>query len=241
MPRIYVNQVLQDVSKDDIEKLVVSNQLDDLGGAYFGASYSYSLRHLKSSEARVLHFDIMQLWTDLTDPPLTVILDKAEQKILEVVLLPRPLLSSADPANAYEIIRANLVPRPAEMEKGSKGPGKVSMWFHDWDANGKKGTATHIVNSATSSFVDYLSSGMWALFIFIIAVIALFVVVCLFCIFACGWHDDDYEKAQYRKKKTGGSKGAWAGRDVETARRFMSPEELGLRGSGTVVGVGKSD
>lgn len=241
LPRIYVNQVLQDVSKDDIEKLVISNQLDDLGGAYFGASYSYSLRRLKSSEARVLHFDIMQLWTDLTTPALTVILDKPEQKMLEIVLLPRPLLSSGDPANSYEIVRASLIPRPAESEKGSKGARKTSMWFHDWDANGKKGTATHIVNSASSSFVDYLSSGVWSLFIFIVAIIALFVVVCLFCIFACGWHDDDYEKAQYRKKKTSGGKSSWAGTDVETARRFLSPEELGLRGSGTVVGVGKSD
>ncbi|EFQ85480.1 hypothetical protein PTT_19598 [Pyrenophora teres f. teres 0-1] len=242
LPRIYVNQVLQDVSKDDMSKILVSNQLDELGGAYFGASYQYSLRRVKNSEARVFQFDVMQLWTDLTTPPLTVVLDQPGQKMLEVVLLPRPLLSSGDPANTYEIVRAGLVPRSAEPgAKGSKDSGKVSMWFLDWDANGKKGTATHIVNSTSSYFVQYLSSGMWALFVFVVAVIALFVVVCLFCIFACGWHDDDYEKAQYRKRNTGGGKGAWAGRDVETARRFMSPEELGLRGSGMVVGVGKSD
>ncbi|KAI1596082.1 hypothetical protein A1F96_09918 [Pyrenophora tritici-repentis] len=242
LPRIYVNQVLQDVSKDDINKIIVSNQLDELGGAYFGASYQYSLHRVKDSQARVFQFNVMQLWTDLTTPPLTVVLDQPGQKMLEVVLLPRPLLSSGDPANSYEIVRAGLVPRsPESGAKTSKGSGKVSMWFLDWDDNGKKGTATHTVNSASSYFVQFLSSGMWALFIFVVAVIALFVVVCLFCIFACGWHDDDYEKAQYRKRKTGGGKGAWAGRDVETARRFMSPEELGLRGSGKVVGVGKSD
>ncbi|KAF7573476.1 hypothetical protein PtrM4_083810 [Pyrenophora tritici-repentis] len=212
LPRIYVNQVLQDVSKDDINKIIVSNQLDELGGAYFGASYQYSLHRVKDSQARVFQFNVMQLWTDLTTPPLTVVLDQPGQKMLEVVLLPRPLLSSGDPANSYEIVRAGLVPRsPESGAKTSKGSGKVSMWFLDWDDNGKKGTATHTVNSASSYFVQFLSSGMWALFIFVVAVIALFVVVCLFCIFACGWHDDDYEKAQYRKRKTGGGERGMGG------------------------------
>jgi hypothetical protein len=238
LPKVYVNQVLLDTSKDDIEKLVASDQLDSLGGAYFGASYSYSLRHIKDSNALVLHFDIMQLWTDLTSPALTVVMDKEEQKIMELVFLQRPLLSAGDPASAYEIIRASLIPR-AESNKGASRTPKTSMWFHDWDANGKKGTATHIVNSASSSFITYLSSGVWSLFIFILAVMALFVLVCMFCIFGCGWHEDDYERAQHGKRSSG--KGAWGGNDIEAVRRFMTPEELGLRGSGRVVGVGKSD
>jgi hypothetical protein len=236
LPRIYVNQILLDTSKDDMDKLVASNQLDSLGGAYFGASYSYSLSSVKDSSALMLHFDIMELWTDLTSPPLTIIMDKEEQKILEVVLLQRPLLSAGDPASAYEIIRASLVQR-----KDVRKPMKMRMWFHDWDANGKKGTATHIVNSASTSFVDYISSGVWSLFVFILAVMALFVVVCLFIIFGCGWHKDDYEQAQHGKRKSGSGKGSWGGNDIESVRRFMAPEELGIRGSGKVVGIGKSD
>ena len=54
----------------------------------------------------------------------------------------------------------------------------------------------------------------------------------------CGWcNENDYEIAQHGKK----SKHSTGGRDIEAARRFLSPEELGLRGSGKVVGVGKSD
>jgi hypothetical protein len=83
------------------------------------------------------------------------------------------------------------------------------------------------------------------LFIFILAIMALFIVVCLFCIFGFGWHKDDYAEAQHGKRRSSGrsgsGKGAWGGNDVEAARRFKSPEELGLRGSGRVVRVGKSD
>jgi hypothetical protein len=226
---------------DDLSKLIASNQLD-VGGAFFGASYSYSLRHIKDSpNALLLHFDIMELWTDLTTPATTVMLDDERQKILEIVLLQRPLISAGDPGGAYEIIRASLISRPAESRniQGLRGPAKISMWFRDWDAHGKKGTASHIVNTASSSFVSYISSGVWSLFIFILAVLALFVVVCLFVIFACGWRKDDYEKAQSGKRRSSGKGSSWG--DVEAARRFRSPEELGLRGSGRVVGVGKSD
>lgn len=61
------------------------------------------------------------------------------------------------------------------------------------------------------------------------------VIVCLFIIFGCGLHKDDYEQAQHGKRKSGGRN------DIESVRRFRTPEELGLRGSGRVVGVGKSD
>jgi hypothetical protein len=241
LPRIYMYQVLEDMSKDEISALSSSNQLDNLGSSYFGASYSYTLGHVKENpKALLFQFDIMELWTDLTSPPLTVFLDRKEQKILELVLMQRPLLSPGDPAGAYEIVRANLVPRPPALAKGAKGPRKVSMWFHDWDTNGKKGTATHIVNVASESFITYLSSGVWSLFIFVFAVIALFALVCLFVIFGCGWWDEnDYEIAQHGKKNKRSINGR--SKDVEAARRFLSPEELGLRGSGRVVGVGKSD
>ena len=107
------------------------------------------------------------------------------------------------------------------------------MWFHDWDAHGNKGTARHIVNSASSSFITYLSSGALALFVFVFAVIALFVLVGLFVIFRRGWwNEGDYEIAHHGKKNkknssASGAKGVWGGKDIEAARRFMSPEELG--------------
>ncbi|EUC51145.1 hypothetical protein COCMIDRAFT_31701 [Bipolaris oryzae ATCC 44560] len=242
LPRIYANQVLEDISTDDVATLISSNQLDNLGGSYFGASYSYTLARVKDEpKALLFQFDIMELWTDLTSPPLTVFVDGEKQKIVEVVLMQRPLLSPGDPAGAYEIIKVHLVERPPAQTKSTKGPRKVSMWFHDWDTNGKKGTATHIVNSASESFVNYISSGVWALFVFVIAVIALFVLVCLFVIFGCGWwNENDYEIAQHGKKNKSSGSGGRA-KDVEAARRFLSPEELGLRGSGRVIGVGKSD
>ena len=133
LPRIYVNQVLQDISKDDLSTLLLSNQLDNVGGGYFGASYSYTLGRVKDApKALLFQFDIMELWTELTSPPTTVVLDRKEQKILELVLMQRPLLSPGDPPGAYEIIRASLVARPPALAKSAKGPRKVSMWFLDW-------------------------------------------------------------------------------------------------------------
>lgn len=236
LPRIYVNQVLLDTSKDELEKMIATNSLDSLGGAYFGASYAYTLQRIKSSSALLFHLDIMQLWTDLTPSPLTVVLDDPAQKVLELVLLSRPIQSAADASDRYEMVRASLIPRPQVISSTKKGSRKT-MWFLDWDAHGKKGTPAHALNIASESFETYVTSGVWALVVFILAIMALFILIFLFCIFACGWGGDDYERAQRGKRggKTGG------GNDVEKARRFLSPEELGLRGSGQVVGVGKSD
>lgn len=179
----------------------------------------------------------MELWSELPETPITVILDDPKQKVLEVVLLPRPLLSAGDDGSGFEIVRAELVLRPATQSK----VGRRTMWFHDWDTHGKKGTTSHLVNTASDSFVTYISSGVWALFMFILAIMAFFVILCVFCIFGCGWQNDDYERAQHGKRSSGKRSGTWGGNDVEKARRFRTPEELGLRSSGKVVGVGKSD
>ncbi|KAF1939711.1 hypothetical protein EJ02DRAFT_513657 [Clathrospora elynae] len=237
LPRIYVNQVLLETSKDELSQQITTNQLDNLGGSYFGASYAYSLYRVKNSSALVFHLDIMELWSDLPSPPITVVLDDKQQKMLELVLLERPLLSAGDPGSAYEIPRASLIPRSSSLMPQRK------MWFRDWDKNGKKSTTTHLVNNVATSFISNLSSGVFSLFVFILAVMALFVVVCMFVIFSCGWHKDEYEQAQGKKKKSGSTKGSgnWSGNDIEMARKFRSPEELGLRGGGRVVGVGKSD
>ncbi|KAJ4376236.1 hypothetical protein N0V83_001519 [Neocucurbitaria cava] len=181
-PRIYANQVFLDTSVDDLHHLIASNnQLDSLGGAYFGLSYAYSLQPIKGiKNALVFHFDILQLWSDLPEPPITVVLDDAKQKMLEVVFLQRPLLSAGDAPNSLEIVRAELVPRPpSQGTTTSKSRSRKIMNFHDWDAHGKKGTPSHLLNSASASVTSYLTSGAWALFLFIMAIIALFVLLCL--------------------------------------------------------------
>ncbi|KAF1849363.1 uncharacterized protein K460DRAFT_365245 [Cucurbitaria berberidis CBS 394.84] len=239
LPRIYANQVLLDTSTEDVQSLISTNKLDDLGGAYFGLSYSYSLRRIKDSKALLFHFDIMELWSDLPESPITVILEDSRQKVLEVVLLQRPLLSAGDTGSGMEIIRAELVARP-EFDDARKT--RKSMWFHDWDAHGKKGTTSHMLNSASDSVTTYISSGIWALLLFSLAVIAFIIVICLFCIFGFGWHKDEYERAQHRKRRSSAREsGTWGGNDVEKARKFRSAEELGLRSGARVVGVGKAD
>ena len=144
------------------------------------------------------------------------------------------MMSAGDANPMYEIVRADLVPRPSSASRVKMH----TMHFHDWDAHGEKGTPSHLISSTSDSFVEYISSEVWSLFVFIMATIALFVVICLFCIFGCGLGKDEYESAQHGKRR-GGARGAKS--DVERGKgRFLSAEELGLRG-GRVVGVGKSD
>jgi hypothetical protein len=220
---------------DDISKLIEANQLDELGRGNFGLSYRYSLRRLKDSSALLFRFDVFEAWSELPYPDLTVKLDDAKQKVLEVVLLKRPLMSAGDVSRAYEIVRAELVPRPT-----LKSRAKVHiMRYHDWDAHGEKGTPSHLVSSTSESFAEYITSGVWSLFFSIMALIALFVILCLFCIFGCGLGRDEYESAQHGKKR---SSGKGMRNDMERGKgRFLSAEELGLRSGGRVVGVGKAD
>ena len=229
--------MLLDTSEEHLAELIASNQLDEHGGGFFGLSYSYSLRPIKASRALLFHFDIMELWSDLPENPITVILDDPKQTVLEIVLLQRPLMSPGDPSNGFEIIRAELIVRPqSESRRGRK-----TMWFQDWDNHGKKGTPSHLMNSASDSLMEYISSGVWGLFVFIMAIIIIFFTLCLCCIFGFGLHKDEYELAQHGKRKGGRQSGSWGGNDVEKARRFKSAEELGFRSGGMVVGVGKSD
>ncbi|KAH8724059.1 hypothetical protein GQ44DRAFT_618875 [Phaeosphaeriaceae sp. PMI808] len=239
LPRIFANQVVADTSVDDVAALVESNELDNTFGASFGLSYSFALRKMKGSSALAFYFDVFEIWSDLTAPTITVPLKEKGQMVLEVVLLPRPLMSPGDVSRAYEIVRAELVER-----EGVKGSGEMrSMRFHDWDSHGHKGTTSHLVSEVSESFFDYVTSGVWTLVLFIMAIIALFVVVCLFIIFGCGFGGDEYEQAQHGKHRSSNKgSGNWAGLDVEKARgKFLSAEELGLRGGGRLVGVAKSD
>ncbi|PSN65833.1 hypothetical protein BS50DRAFT_635044 [Corynespora cassiicola Philippines] len=266
LPRIYANQVVLDISASDLSTAIESNQLEanheegsSVGGGYFGLSYSYSLRPIRTSiessysadgstnrplNALLFQFDVLELHSDLPEHPMSHKLQSPDQKKLELILLEKPVLSPLQPAAAYEIINASLTPRSHNPPPPSS-PLTRTMKFPEWDAFGKKGTASHAASRMGASFLDYISSGVWALFMFCLSIIALFVVVCLFCIFGCGWCEDEYASAQHGKKRRGGSGGGGGGwGDVEKGKgkgRFLSPEELGIVGRGRIVGVGKSD
>lgn len=183
-------------------------------------------------------FDVFEAWTDLVSPAKTIKLDDTKQKVLEVVLLEPPILSPGDMVSSYEIVRAQLVPR-STVQSASKALTRT-MHFHEWDAHGQKGTPSHLISKTSDASLAWITSGVASLFLFVLAVIALFVVLCLFLVFGCGcFSGDEYERAQSGKRRGGG--GVMG--DVERGKgRFLSAEELGLvRGQGRVVGVGKKD
>lgn len=140
--------------------------------------------------------------------------------------------------SSYEIVRARLVPRSSLPTSNSRVV--QTMRFHEWDAHGQKGTPSHLIAKTSDASLAWITSGVASLFLFILAVIALFVVLCLFLVFGCGClSGDEYERAQSGKRRGGGGMG-----DVERGKgRFLSAEELGLArgGEGRVVGVGKRE
>lgn len=244
LPRVFANQVVHDLSIDQLSTILSSNQLEashetNLGGGFFGLSYRQSLRAIKTSQgvkAFLFQFDVFELWSDLPEKELRFKMDDPEQKLLEVLLVEKQLISALEPAPTYEILSASLVSRSLHLVT-RPSTSQLIMHFLDWDAYGRKGTTAHFLSSWTASFVDYLASGFWALFMFILFMIALFVVVCLVCIFGWGFWEDEYEKSQHGKRRRTRSRG-----DVEMAKgRFRSAEELGLMGRGRVIGVAKSD
>lgn len=206
-------------------------------------SYRHSLQKIRTDkdlDALLVHFDIAELWSDLTIPSLQYKLDDPAQKMLELLLIQKPLMSAMDPAPAFEILSAALVPRSQSLQE------QRTMDFLSWDAYGERGTAAHALNYGTSSFSDFLSSSFWALFGFVLTVVIVVVVVCLICVFGWGFWTDDYEKAQMGKQRRSGGRsgGSFGKSDVEAGKgrgRFLSAEELGMRGTGRVVGMGKSD
>ncbi|KAF2851806.1 hypothetical protein T440DRAFT_467579 [Plenodomus tracheiphilus IPT5] len=237
LPKIYANQIPLSTTIQALSTMLENNSLDTPGSASFALSYAYSLHPIKSSpNALIFHFDILELWSDVTSPPITVVPDAADQKMLELVLLQRPLLSALDTSPTYSIIRTSLIPRTETPTTKMK-----KMWFHDWDQNGKKGTSSHLFNRAQQSFVDYVNSGVWALFIFIAALMGLFVVLCLFCCFAVGalsGEEYDYEKAQVRKRMR---KNGWKAAADDMGRERRGGDVEKGRAVERLVGVGKSD
>lgn len=223
----------------DSNQLEVSHETETIGGAFFGLSYTYSLNPIEKSAAMVFQFDVTELYSDLPERPLRHKLADPRQEIIELVLLQTPVQSALEPPS-MEIIKASLVPRSSKVS--STPSYQKVMHFEDWDTHGKKGTTSHLVSSWGTSFLDYLDSGIWAIFVFLLGIIALFVVVCLFCIFGCDWCSDDYEKAQHGKARKDKRRSSGRSGDLEMGKgRFKSAEELGLLGRGKVVGVGKSD
>lgn len=249
LPLIYANQVVQDLSTDQLSTALDAGQLEashesNLGGGFFGLSYRHSLRRVKTRqnlEALLFQFDIIELHSDLTSPALRFKLDDAGQKMLEVLLIQRPLLSASDLSPSFEVLSAKLVPRTSLSHERT-------MHFLAYDTHGEKGTASHALSYGTSFLTDFLSSSFWALLGFVTAVIIVFIVVLLMCIFGWEFWKDDYEKAQRGKRRKSSVKVVRA--DVETSvgtekmkDRFKSAEELGLgfASRGQVVGMGKSD
>lgn len=167
--------------------------------------------------------------------------------MIELLLLQKPIYSARDPPS-FEIIKADLVPRSSNPVPATSSSHQRTMHFRDWDELGRKGTWTHLVSAWGLVLVEFLDSGIWALVVFLLAVIAFFVVLCVISIFSFDFCRDDYEKAQsgkgMAKVKAKARARVAKGRrsDVETGKMvFRSAEELGLVGRGKVIGLGKSD
>lgn len=237
LPRIYASQVLQGYSTSDLYAKVSSNELDTAGPS-LGLSYGTSLHQITNSTALVFRFNIFSLYFPLTNPPTRIPLANSRQKVLELILLPRPLHSAGDSGLGWEIVNIRLSERE---KKGSKRRMKMMM-FEDWDEFGRKGSPWHLVSSSSSGVVKYAGSGFWSLSITILGFMVAFVVVVLSVVYAIERYSGEYDKAQSGKGRRGASKGSGSWTDVEAAKgKFQSAGELGMRGDGSVVGVGKSD
>ena len=119
------------------------------------------------------------------------------------------------------------------------------MMFDEWDEFGRKGSLGHLVASSTAGLVRYASSGFWGLSVAVLGFLVLFVGAVVACLLGWEWYSGEYEGARSGKGlggRRGGSKGGGSWGDVEKAKgRFLSASELGLRGGGSVIGIGKSD
>ncbi|KAF1969085.1 hypothetical protein BU23DRAFT_245639 [Bimuria novae-zelandiae CBS 107.79] len=249
-PLIHAPQVVQDFSSAELLATLATGQLEAShetallgGGASFGLSYRYSLHSLRTTsnlQALVFHFDVAAVYSDLATPPTHHALTSPAQKMLEIVLLERPVHSATDPSPAYSIVKIALVSRTPSISS------RRTIDFLAWDAHGRIGTPSHLLSYLLSAFAAFLTSGFWALFGFVMAVIVVFIVVVLLCVFGWEFWRDDYEKAQKGKHTRKSSAKGRADVESGTGRakaRFKSAEELGLglASRGQVVGMGKSD
>lgn len=119
------------------------------------------------------------------------------------------------------------------------------MMFDEWDDYGHKGSPVHLVSSSSRGVARYAASGFWGASVVALGVLVLFVGGVVACVLGWERYGGEHEPAQSGKgldARRGGSKGSGSWADIEKAKgRFLSAGELGVRGAGNVVGVGKSD
>ncbi|KAF9692804.1 hypothetical protein EKO04_009168 [Ascochyta lentis] len=243
LPQIHASQVPSDYSREDLSNAISTTSLDTTE-PLLGLSYGYSLRHVTNSTALVFRFNVFEAHFSppTHDPsfktPVVIKLDDPKQRVVELILLPRPLHSPGDVGPAWEIVTVRL----AERDKTGSRRRMKTMVFGEWDEFGRKGSPSHLVSVSSSGLITYASSGFWGLSMSILGFMMVFVLVVVSCVVGWDWWSGEYEKAQLEKNRGGGSKGSGSWTDVEQAKeRFRSASELGMRSGGSVVGVGKSD
>jgi hypothetical protein len=238
LPRIYASQVLQDYSTSDLHSRIDNDDLDTAGPS-FGLSYGTSVSHVTNSTALVYRFNIFSLHFTLPEQAATTImLSSSRQKVLELVLLPRPLHSAGDAGSGWEIIAIRLSPRE---KKGSKRRMRMMM-FEDWDEFGRRGSPAHFLSSGSSGVVRYAKSGVWSLSFTILGAMVAFVVLVLGVVYAVEKYSGEYSQARQGKGRRSASKGSGSWTDVEAAKgKFSSAGDLGARVGGSAAGVEKSD
>lgn len=237
LPRLYASQVLQDFSAADLHTRIDNNDLDTAGPS-LGLSYGTSLSRITNSSALVYRFNIFSAhFTPAGHLPTTIPLSSSRQKVLELVLLPRPLHSAGDPGTSWEIVRIGL---SARAKKGSKRP-MTMMMFEDWDEFGRKGSPAHALLSSSSGVVRFAASGFWSLSVAILGFMTAFVVLVLGFTYAVERYNGVYHQAPKGNERSM-SKGCGSWTDVEAAKgKFLSVGELGGRIGGSNAGIEKSD
>ena len=238
LPRIFASQVLQDFSTSDLHARVDANDLDTPGPS-LGLSYGASLSRITNSTALVYRFNIFNLHFTLPEQQSTSIsLSSSRQKVLELILLPRPLHSAGDAGPGWEIIAIRLSPRE---KKGSKRRMQMMM-FDDWDEFGRKGSPVHLLSSGSSSVMRYANSGFWSLSVAILGFMVAFVVLVLGAVYAVEKCSGEFGQAGKGKARRSASKGGGSWTDVEAAKgKFLSVSGPGGRVGGSAAGVEKSD
>lgn len=238
LPRLYASQVLQGFSTSDLRLRIDNNDLDTSGPS-LGLSYGTSLSHIINSTALVYRFNIFSVHFTLPNQtPTTIPLSSSRQKVLELVLLPRPLHSVGDSGPGWEIVRIGLSER---AKKGSKRRMRMMM-FNDWDEFGHKGSPLHLLSSSLEGVVKYAASGFWSLSITILGVMVAFVVCVLAVVYAIEKYYGEFDQAQKGKWRRSASKGTGSWTDVEAAKgKSLSVGELNGRVGGSAAGVEKSD
>ncbi|KAF3009763.1 hypothetical protein E8E13_009628 [Curvularia kusanoi] len=109
-PRIYAAQVPEDYSTEELTRSISDDGLS-AAGPLLGLSYGTSLHRMPNSTALVYRFNVFAAKFPLSEPPISFPLDASNQKVLELIFLPRPLQSPADMFPGWEIVSVRLSAR----------------------------------------------------------------------------------------------------------------------------------